>query len=96
MHEGQVLASELRTVRDEIERRWRSLADGDRLACCGFLRRSARRRWRGEQEFLAVAEHALAETAVDWDKLLALLQILATLLAPLVIKRGEPRGPGRE
>lgn len=87
-----MIAAILAEVRDEIDRLWRGLVGPDRRRCCAFLRRAASRRWKDKQHFLGAAERALKPRAVDWERLLALLQMIASILLPLIVKaEHQPR-----
>ncbi len=86
-------AANLAQVRDEIAADWQALVATDRRRLCTFLRRAAQKHWDTSEQFLAAGQRAMARWAVDWDRLLKILQILATILAPLLVKHAAQNSP---
>lgn len=79
-------AAILAEVRDEIAADWQALVARDRRRLCTYLRRAAQRDWKSSEEFVTAGERSMRRYAIDWDRLLKILQILATILAPLFTK----------
>lgn len=83
----------LEQLRDQLAADWQGLAVADRLCLCAFLRRAARRDWESADQFLRAAEQSMAKWAIDWVAVLKVLEIIATILAPLLVKDAGQNSP---